>query len=188
MAFYTILYSFWTILCVSHELSFHFPWASCGKRPVSNEQSFSFLWASCGVISGEFALWEKLRGAGTGGPVGKACTAGAVLGQLAEIDPSGQIRGDPSLDGPLTALAVDDVVEQSSRTKKFTEGSDGPARMMYAAPRRRTTNRPVVLDVPVPTWMRAPGRCAGMFGIEVAMDELVAGRRHGPPLRHHREP
>src|SRR4029450_6081509 len=41
---------------------------------------------------------------------------------------------------------------------------------------RRTTNRPVVLDVPVPTWMRAPGRCAGMFGLEVAMDELaVAG-------------
>jgi hypothetical protein len=30
VAFYTILYSFWTILCVSHELSFHFPWASCG--------------------------------------------------------------------------------------------------------------------------------------------------------------
>jgi hypothetical protein len=51
------LYSFWTILCVSHELSFHFPWASCGKRPVS--KSFSFLWASCGVTSGEFALWEK---------------------------------------------------------------------------------------------------------------------------------
>jgi len=60
------LYSFWTILCVSHELSFHFPWASCGKRPVSNEQSFSFLWASCGVTSGEFA------------PVGKAET-GLVL-------------------------------------------------------------------------------------------------------------
>jgi xanthine dehydrogenase YagR molybdenum-binding subunit len=82
------------------------------------------------------------------------------------------------LDGTLTALAVD-VVEQSSRTKKFTEGSDGPARMMYAAPRRRTTNRPVVLDVPVPTWMRAPGSCPGMFGLEVAMDG-VRPRPHCP--------
>jgi hypothetical protein len=45
------------ILCVSHEFSFHFPWASCSKRPVSNEQSFRLLWASCGVTSGEFALW-----------------------------------------------------------------------------------------------------------------------------------
>ena len=83
------------------------------------------------------------------------------------------VRLGADLDGTLTAVAVD-VVEQSSRTKEFIEGSDGPARMMYAAPQRRTTNRPVVLDVPVPTWMRAPGRCPGMFGLEVAMDELAA--------------
>ena len=94
----------------------------------------------------------------------------------------------PDLDGTLTALAVD-VVEQSSRTKEFTEGSDGPARMMYAAPRRRTTNRPVVLDVPVPTWMRAPGRCPGMFGIEVAMDELALACALDPiTLRVRNEP
>jgi len=28
--------------------------------------------------------------------------------------------------------------------------------------------------VPVPSWMRAPGECPGMFGPEVAMDELAA--------------
>ena len=82
------------------------------------------------------------------------------------------VRLGADLDGTLTAVAVD-VLEQSSTTKEFTEGSDGPARMMYAAPQRRTTNRPVVLDVPVPTWMRAPGTCPGMFGLEVAMDELA---------------
>ena len=76
-----------------------------------------------------------------------------------------RVRLGADLDGTLTALAVD-VVEQSSRTKEFTEGSDGPARMMYAAPQRRTTNRPVVLDVPVPTWMRAPGRCPGCSGLK----------------------
>jgi xanthine dehydrogenase YagR molybdenum-binding subunit len=75
------------------------------------------------------------------------------------------VRLGADLDGTLTAVAVD-VLEQSSRTKEFTEGSDGPARMMYAAPLRRTTNRPVVLDVPVPTWMRAPGTCPGCSGLK----------------------
>jgi xanthine dehydrogenase YagR molybdenum-binding subunit len=98
------------------------------------------------------------------------------------------VRLGAELDGSLTALAVD-VLEQSSRTKEFTEGSDGPARMMYAAPQRRTTNRPVVLDVPVPTWMRAPGRCPGMFGPEVAMDELAAACAVDPiALRVRNEP
>ena len=98
------------------------------------------------------------------------------------------VRLGADLDGTLTAVAVD-VVEQSSRTKEFIEGSDGPARMMYAAPQRRTTNRPVVLDVPVPTWMRAPGRCAGMFGLEVAMDELAVACAVDPiALRVRNEP
>jgi xanthine dehydrogenase YagR molybdenum-binding subunit len=99
-----------------------------------------------------------------------------------------RVRLGADLDGTLTALAVD-VVEQSSRTKEFTEGSDGPARMMYAAPQRRTTNRPMVLDVPVPTWMRAPGKCPGMFGLEVAMDELAAACAVDPiALRVRNEP
>ena len=98
------------------------------------------------------------------------------------------VRLGADLDGTLTAVAVD-VLEQSSRTKEFIEGSDGPARMMYAAPQRRTTNRPVVLDVPVPTWMRAPGTCPGMFGLEVAMDELAVACAVDPiALRVRNEP
>ena len=98
------------------------------------------------------------------------------------------VRLGADLDGTLTAVAVD-VLEQSSRTKEFSEGSDGPARMMYVAPQRRTTNRPVVLDVPVPTWMRAPGRCPGMFGLEVAMDELAVACAVDPiALRVRNEP
>ncbi len=50
---------------------------------------------------------------------------------------------------------------------------DVPTRSMYAAPNRRTTHRLAALDVPVPTWMRAPGECPGMFGPEVALDELA---------------
>jgi len=44
---------------------------------------------------------------------------------------------------------------------------------MYAAPHRRTTHRVVRLDVPTPSWMRAPGECPGMFALESAMDELA---------------
>ncbi|QYN38421.1 xanthine dehydrogenase family protein molybdopterin-binding subunit [Pseudonocardia sp. DSM 110487] len=75
-------------------------------------------------------------------------------------------------DGHLVALAHD-VVEQTSRIKEFAEQTAVPSRHMYAAPHRRTTHRLAALDVPVPSWMRAPGECPGMFAPEVAMDELA---------------
>ncbi|HEX8006994.1 MAG TPA: xanthine dehydrogenase family protein molybdopterin-binding subunit [Trebonia sp.] len=75
-------------------------------------------------------------------------------------------------DGRLLAIAID-VIEQTSRIKEFAEQTGLPTRMMYASPSRRTTHRLAALDVPVPTWMRAPGECPGMFGPEVALDELA---------------
>ncbi|MDR7300016.1 xanthine dehydrogenase family protein molybdopterin-binding subunit [Haloactinomyces albus] len=74
--------------------------------------------------------------------------------------------------GRLSAIAQD-VVEQSSKVKEFAEQTAVPARTMYAAPHRRTSHRLAALDVPVPSWMRAPGECPGMFGPEVAMDEMA---------------
>jgi xanthine dehydrogenase YagR molybdenum-binding subunit len=74
--------------------------------------------------------------------------------------------------GRLSAIAID-VVEQTSKIKEFAEQTGVPTRMMYASPNRRTTHRLAPLDVPVPSWMRAPGECPGMFGPEVAMDELA---------------
>lgn len=74
--------------------------------------------------------------------------------------------------GRLTAISFD-VVEQTSRIKEFAEQTGVPSRTMYAAPNRRTTHRVAPLDVPVPSWMRAPGECPGMFGLEVAMDEMA---------------
>jgi xanthine dehydrogenase YagR molybdenum-binding subunit len=91
-------------------------------------------------------------------------------------------------DGRLRAIAID-VVEQTSKIKEFAEQTGLPTRMMYAAPNRRTTHRLAALDVPVPSWMRAPGECPGMFGPEVALDEL-AGRLGLDPveLRIRNEP
>jgi xanthine dehydrogenase YagR molybdenum-binding subunit len=75
-------------------------------------------------------------------------------------------------DGRLTA--IDHAVqEQTSRVREFAEQTAAPTRMMYAAPNRRTSHRLAVLDVAVPSWMRAPGEMPGMFAHEVAMDELA---------------
>jgi xanthine dehydrogenase YagR molybdenum-binding subunit len=90
--------------------------------------------------------------------------------------------------GRLQAIAID-VVEQTSRIKEFAEQTGVPTRMMYAAPSRRTTHRVAALDVPVPSWMRAPGECPGMFGPEVALDELADALDMDPvELRIRNEP
>ncbi|WP_028921646.1 xanthine dehydrogenase family protein molybdopterin-binding subunit [Pseudonocardia acaciae] len=97
-----------------------------------------------------------------------------------------RLAADP--DGRLRAIAID-VVEQTSRIKEFAEQTGLPTRVMYAAPNRRTTHRLAALDVPVPSWMRAPGECPGMFGPEVAMDELAAALGIDPvELRVRNEP
>src|SRR5258708_21736524 len=74
--------------------------------------------------------------------------------------------------GRLTGIAHD-VVEQTATIYEFVEQTAVATRMMYAAPNRRTTHRLARLDVPVPTIMRAPGECPGMFALESAMDELA---------------
>jgi xanthine dehydrogenase YagR molybdenum-binding subunit len=84
-----------------------------------------------------------------------------------------RVRLGCDADGRLAAIGLD-AVSQTSRIKEFAEQTAVPTRMMYAAPNRRTTHRLAALDVPVPSWMRAPGECPGMFGPEVAVDELAS--------------
>ncbi|HSC04074.1 MAG TPA: xanthine dehydrogenase family protein molybdopterin-binding subunit [Solirubrobacteraceae bacterium] len=74
--------------------------------------------------------------------------------------------------GRLTAIRHDAII-QSSTVREFAEQAALPSRMMYAAPNRRTTHRLVRLDVPTPSWMRAPGETPGMYAVEAAMDELA---------------
>jgi xanthine dehydrogenase YagR molybdenum-binding subunit len=90
--------------------------------------------------------------------------------------------------GRLSGIAID-VVEQTSKIKEYAEQTGVPTRMMYAAPNRATTHRLAALDVPAPSWMRAPGECPGMFGPEVAMDELAEALGMDPvELRIRNEP
>jgi xanthine dehydrogenase YagR molybdenum-binding subunit len=66
-----------------------------------------------------------------------------------------------------------DVIEQTSTLTEFAEQTALSTRVMYAAPHRRTDHRLARLDVPTPSWMRAPGECPGMYALESAMDELA---------------
>jgi xanthine dehydrogenase YagR molybdenum-binding subunit len=99
-----------------------------------------------------------------------------------------RVRLGADRDGRLTAIAHD-VIEQSSTLKEFAEQTATPARHMYAAANRRTSHRLVRLDVPSPFWMRAPGKCPGMFALECAMDELAVASGIDPiELRLRNEP
>jgi xanthine dehydrogenase YagR molybdenum-binding subunit len=91
-------------------------------------------------------------------------------------------------DGHLTAIAHD-VVEQTSTLKEFAEQTAVATRMMYAAPNRRTSHRLAALDMPTPSWMRAPGECPGMYALESAIDELALEAELDPvELRIRNEP
>lgn len=99
-----------------------------------------------------------------------------------------RIRLGAHRDGTLTAIAHD-VVEQVSKVKAYAEQTAVSSRVMYAAAHRRTSHRLAALDVPVSSWMRAPGHCPGMFAGETAMDELAVALGMDPiALRVHNEP
>jgi xanthine dehydrogenase YagR molybdenum-binding subunit len=125
----------------------------------------------------------------TGRPVKCAVTRAQMFAVTGHRAPSIQrVRLGAAPDGRLTALCHD-VIDQTSTLKEFTEQSAVAARHMYAAPNRRTTHRVVRLDVPTPSWMRAPGECPGMFALESAMDELAEACRIDPvELRLRNEP
>ncbi|CNF76264.1 molybdopterin binding aldehyde oxidase and xanthine dehydrogenase [Mycobacterium tuberculosis] len=82
-----------------------------------------------------------------------------------------RLGADP--DGRLDVI-MHDVVEQTSTVHEFAEQTAASTRVMYQAPHRRTTHRVARLDVPTPSWMRAPGETPGMYALESAMDELAA--------------
>ncbi len=99
-----------------------------------------------------------------------------------------RLRLGADADGRLTAVAHD-VVEQTSTLSEFAEQTATPTRVMYATPALRTTHRLVRLDVPTPSWMRAPGECPGMYALESAMDELAYAAGIDPiELRIRNEP
>ncbi|MGW0824457.1 xanthine dehydrogenase family protein molybdopterin-binding subunit [Streptomyces sp. NPDC002845] len=82
------------------------------------------------------------------------------------------IRLGAGTDGRLRALEHSSL-SHTSTVYEFVEPSAGVGRVMYDADAHHTANRVVRLDVPSPTWMRAPGEAPGSFALEAALDELA---------------
>ncbi|MFJ8651690.1 xanthine dehydrogenase family protein molybdopterin-binding subunit [Streptomyces rochei] len=99
-----------------------------------------------------------------------------------------RLRLGADADGRIASL-THEVTTHTSRVKEFVEQAAVPARVMYAAGALRTAHRVAPLDVPTPSWMRAPGECPGMYALESAMDELATGLGIDPvELRIRNEP
>ncbi|GGZ07647.1 xanthine dehydrogenase family protein molybdopterin-binding subunit [Streptomyces nitrosporeus] len=99
-----------------------------------------------------------------------------------------RVRLGADRDGVLRAVSHE-IATHTSRIKEFVEQAAVPARVMYASPHSRTVHRVAPLDVPSPSWMRAPGECPGMYALESAMDELACALGTDPvELRLRNEP
>ncbi|TDD83390.1 xanthine dehydrogenase family protein molybdopterin-binding subunit [Actinomadura rubrisoli] len=99
-----------------------------------------------------------------------------------------RVRLGADAGGRLNAI-IHEAVEQTSTVREFAEQTTTPTRVMYQAPNRRTSHRLVRLDVPTPSWMRAPGETPGMYALESAMDELAVAAGIDPvELRVRNEP
>ncbi len=81
--------------------------------------------------------------------------------------------------GKLLAVQHESVSE-TSRFDEFVEPAAVVTRMLYSCPNVRTTHRLVKLDIPTPTFMRAPGESTGTFALESAMDELAVELKLDP--------
>lgn len=81
--------------------------------------------------------------------------------------------------GKLTAISHE-VWSETSRFDEFVEPSAVQTRMLYSCPNVLTAHRLVKLDVPTPTFMRAPGESTGTFALESALDELAYALKLDP--------
>ncbi|MFG2500459.1 xanthine dehydrogenase family protein molybdopterin-binding subunit [Streptomyces sp. NPDC048441] len=99
-----------------------------------------------------------------------------------------RVRLGADTDGRLRA--VDHQAHSlTSTVHEFVEASAGFGRPMYATDAHRSVNRVVRLDVPTPTFMRAPGEAPGSFALESALDELAERSGVDPiALRARNEP
>ena len=81
--------------------------------------------------------------------------------------------------GKLTAIQHESW-SSTSRFDEFVEPAAVQTRMLYACPNVSTSHRLVPLDIPTPTFMRAPGEATGTFALESAMDELAVALKLDP--------
>ncbi|UQA92458.1 xanthine dehydrogenase family protein molybdopterin-binding subunit [Streptomyces halobius] len=125
----------------------------------------------------------------TGRPVKLALPRSQMAAIVGHRAPTVQrVRIGATTGGFITALAHE-ITTYTSTVTEFVEQAAVPARVMYGAPHSRTTHHVTTLDVPTPSWMRAPGEAPGMYALESAVDELAVLLDIDPvELRVHNEP
>jgi xanthine dehydrogenase YagR molybdenum-binding subunit len=84
---------------------------------------------------------------------------------------SQQIALGASADGKLSVMRHH--TDTYSNLTKFFEATGTHTEALYAAPLREITYKVAKLNIGAPTYMRAPGKAAGSFALESAMDELA---------------
>ena len=82
-------------------------------------------------------------------------------------------------DGKIVSM-IHDGIGQSNSICDYVERTSRPSRVMYDVPNMHVFHRVVELNVPTPTYMRAPGENPGMFAIESALDELAYALKIDP--------
>ncbi|HET9623831.1 MAG TPA: xanthine dehydrogenase family protein molybdopterin-binding subunit [Kofleriaceae bacterium] len=73
-----------------------------------------------------------------------------------------------------------DVISETSRFDQFAEPSAVATRHLYSCPNVVTSHKLVRIDIPTPTFTRAPGEATGTFALESALDELAYALRVDP--------
>ncbi|WP_432071140.1 xanthine dehydrogenase family protein molybdopterin-binding subunit [Streptomyces sp. AA1529] len=122
-------------------------------------------------------------------PVRLALTRRQVFAVTGYRSPTAQrVRLGADPDGRLRAFGHE-ALNLTSTLRPFVETSAAFGRVMYDARAHHTAHRLVGLDMPTPTWMRAPGEAPGSFAVESALDELAERLGMDPiALRARNEP
>jgi len=108
-----------------------------------------------------------------GRPVRIVLTRSEMFGSVGYRPPTRQrVALGASRDGTLTSV-IHETTSTTSMFDTFVEPSSSVSNASYATPNLRTKQTMIRLDVPTPTFMRAPGESTGSFALESAMDELA---------------
>ncbi|MGI5350670.1 xanthine dehydrogenase family protein molybdopterin-binding subunit [Streptomyces sp. CA-250714] len=110
----------------------------------------------------------------------------AITGYRSPTAQRVRLGADP--DGRLRAFGHE-ALNLTSTLRPFVETSAALGRVLYDARAHHTAHRLVDVDMPTPTWMRAPGEAPGSFAVESALDELAERLGMDPiALRARNEP
>jgi xanthine dehydrogenase YagR molybdenum-binding subunit len=82
------------------------------------------------------------------------------------------LRLGANRDGKLQAI-LHEALGQTSAYEQYAEVTLDPSNSLYSCPDVATRYRLVEMNINSPCPMRAPGTASGVFGLEVAMDELA---------------